>query len=132
DGVRLDSGATIRCVLRGRHLAVACGDNVRVALGAEGEGAIDAVEPRRTLFFRSDTHREKLLAANVTQVLGIVAPDPPYDDALVQRWIIAAASNDCAFALIGNKSDVTAFAAITPSIDACRALAPRSIPVAAE
>jgi len=131
-GVRLDSGATIRCVLRGRHLAVACGDNVRVALGAEGEGAIDAVEPRRTLFFRSDAHREKLLAANVTQVLGIVAPDPPYDDELVQRWIIAAESNDCAFALIANKSDLPGFAEIKPRLDACRALGYRVVPLSAK
>ena len=88
--VRLEGGETIRCVLRGRHLAVACGDSVRVALGADGEGAINAVQPRRTLLFRSDAHREKLIAANVTQILGIVAPDPPYDDELVQRWIVAA------------------------------------------
>src|SRR5205807_4510547 len=127
-----DDGRTISCIARGRGQSIACGDRVEVVSSGGNEGVIESVEPRTTLFFRSDAHREKLLAANVTQVLGIVAPDPPYDDELVHRWIIAAASNDCAFALIGNKSDVTAFAAITPSIDACRALAPRSIPVAAE
>ena len=120
--VRLDDGETLRCVLRGRSLAVACGDRVRIARGTEGEGAIEAIEPRRTLLFRSDAHHEKLLAANVTQVLGIVAPDPPYDDELVQRWIVAAESNDCRFALIANKSDLPGFAALEPRLDACRAL----------
>src|SRR5207244_9280992 len=113
-----DSGATIRCVLRGRHLAVACGDNVRVALGAEGEGAIHAILPRGTLLFRSDAHREKLLAANVTQVLGIVAPDPPYDDELVQRWIVAAESNGCAFALIANKGELAGLAELGRRLEA--------------
>jgi ribosome biogenesis GTPase len=120
--VRLDNGNTITCVLRGRSLGVACGDRVRVAPTADGEGAIEAIEPRDTLLFRSDAQRQKLLAANVTQVLGIVAPLPPYDDELVQRWIIAAESNGCRFALLANKRDLPGFAALAPRLDACRAL----------
>jgi ribosome biogenesis GTPase len=119
-------------VLRGRSLGIACGDRVRVALTAEREGAIEAVEPRGTLLFRSDAQREKLLAANVTQVLGIVAPVPPYDDELVQRWIIAAESNACGFALIANKSDLPGFAALKPRLDACRALGYRVVPLCAK
>jgi ribosome biogenesis GTPase len=129
--VRLDGGRVIRCVLLGRRLPLACGDRVHVALGADGEGAIDAIEPRRSLFFRSDAHREKLLAANVTQVLGIVAPDPPYDDELVQRWIIAAESNGCPFILIANKSDLPGFASLQPRLDACRALGYRVVTLSA-
>jgi ribosome biogenesis GTPase len=120
--VRLDDGNTITCVLRGRSLGVACGDRVRVAPTADGEGAIEAIEPRGTLLFRSDAQRQKLLAANVTQVLGIVAPLPPFDDELVQRWIIAAESNGCRFALLANKRDLPGFAALGARLDACRAL----------
>jgi ribosome biogenesis GTPase / thiamine phosphate phosphatase len=129
--VRLDDGETIRCVLRGRRLAVACGDRVRVERGVAGDGAIETIEPRQTLLFRSDAHREKLLAANVTQVLGIVAPEPPYDDELVQRWIVAAESNDCRFALLANKSDLPGFAALGPRLDACRALGYRVVALCA-
>src|SRR6266567_6325885 len=129
--VRLDDGRTISCVYRGRHLALACGDRAQVSLIGD-EGVIEAVEPRTSLFFRSDAHREKLLAANVTQVLGIVAPDPPYDDELVHRWIIAAESNDCAFALIANKSDLPGFAEIKPRLDACRALGYTVVPLSAK
>ncbi|HET9764074.1 MAG TPA: ribosome small subunit-dependent GTPase A [Casimicrobiaceae bacterium] len=129
--VQLDDGETVRCILRGRRLAIACGDRVRIARGADGEGAIEMVEPRRTLLFRSDAHNEKLLAANVTQVLGIVAPEPPYDDELVQRWTVAAESNDCRFALIANKSDLPGFAALEPRLDACRALGYRVVPLCA-
>ncbi len=120
--VRLDDGKTISCVLRGRSLGVACGDRVRVAPAGEGQGAIEALEPRGTLLFRSDAHRQKLLAANVTQLLGIVAPEPPYDEELVQRWIIAAESNGCRFALLANKRDLPGFAALGSRLDACRAL----------
>lgn len=120
--VRLDDGNTISCVLRGRSLGVACGDRVQVTPTTAGEGAIEAIEARGTLLFRSDAHRQKLLAANVTQVLGMVAPVPPYDDELVQRWVIAAESNGCRFALIANKRDLPEFAALAPRLDACRAL----------
>jgi len=129
--VRLDDGNTVNCVLRGRTLGVACGDRVRVAPSAAGEGAIEAIEARGTFLFRSDGHHQKLLAANVTQVLGIVAPVPPYDDELVQRWIIAAESNGCRFALIANKRDLPGFAALAPRLDACRALGYPVVPLCA-
>lgn len=114
--VRSDDGSTISCVLRGRTLAIACGDRVRWVESGPGEGVIEAIEPRTTLFYRSDARREKLIAANVTQVLGMVAPDPPFDDELVHRWIVAAESAACRFALIANKRDLPAFAAIRPRL----------------
>ena len=83
---------------------------------------VEDLEARSSLFFRSDAHREKLIAANVTQVLGIVAPEPPYDDELVQRWIVAAESNHCAFVLVANKSDLPSFASLRPRLDSMRAL----------
>ena len=114
--VRQDDGSTVSCVLRGRSLAIACGDRVRWIASGPGEGIIDAVEPRTTLFYRSDARREKLIAANVTQVLGMVAPDPPFDDELVHRWLVAAESAGCRFVLIANKRDLSAFAAIRPRL----------------
>ena len=130
--VRLADGHTIRCLLRGRGLTVACGDRVSVAPTADGGGIILAILPRGTLLFRSDARREKLIAANVTQVLGIVAPDPPYDDELVQRWSVAAESTGSAFALIANKSDLPGFAKLGSRLDACRALGYPVVPVSAK
>jgi ribosome biogenesis GTPase len=120
--VRLDDGRAVTCVMRGRSLALACGDRVRVALATDDSGVVEGVEARSSLFFRSDAHRQKLIAANVTQVIGIVAPEPPYDDELVQRWIVAAESNNCAFVLVANKSDLPSFASLGPRLDAARAL----------
>src|SRR5438105_13485190 len=100
--VRIDTGETVACILRGRSLAIACGDLVEVERSPSNEGTIVSVAPRTTLFFRSDIQRDKLLAANVTQLLGSVAPDPPYDDARVPRWIRAAESNQCRLSLTAN------------------------------
>ena len=105
--VDLDDGDTIECVLKGRSTILACGDRVDVAREASG-GIITAVAPRRSLLYRSDAFREKLIAANVTQVLGVVAPDVPVDEHLLNRWIIAAEAEGCRFVLVVNKSDLPA------------------------
>ena len=102
--VRLDSGDVLECVLRGRSLALACGDVVRVRRVAGG-GAIEAVEPRTSLFYRSDAFREKLIAANVSQVIGVVAPDLTIDEELLTRWSVAAESQHCRFVIAANKRD---------------------------
>jgi ribosome biogenesis GTPase / thiamine phosphate phosphatase len=114
--VRLDDGPVISCILRGRKLTLACGDRVDVVLGRGDDAVIDGLSPRSTLFFRSDLHRERLIAANVTQVLGVVAPEPPYDDELVHRWIVASESNGCRFVLAANKFDLPEFVAIQPRL----------------
>lgn len=103
--VDLDGGGAIECVLKGRTTTLACGDRVEVVRESDG-GVIVAVAPRRSLLYRSDAFNEKLIAANVTQVLGVVAPDVPVDEHLLNRWIVAAEAERCRFILVVNKSDL--------------------------
>lgn len=119
--VRLDGGEIVDCVLKGRRTVVACGDRVRVAAVAGG-GAIEAVEPRSTLLYRSDAFREKVLAANVTQVVGVVAPDIAVDENLLNRWIVAAELERCRFVLVANKADLPEFDALRERLAPYRAL----------
>ena len=105
--VDLDAGDTIECVLKGRSMTLACGDRVEVVRESSG-GVIIAVAPRRSLLYRSDAFQEKLIAANVTQVLGVIAPDVPVDEHLLNRWIVAAETQRCRFVLVINKSDLPA------------------------
>jgi ribosome biogenesis GTPase len=103
--VEVENSVRIECVQKGRALAIACGD--RVALERAGaSAAIVEVLPRHNLFYRSDAMREKLIAANVTQILGVVAPDVPVDEHLLNRWIIAAETQRCRFVLVVNKRDL--------------------------
>jgi len=109
--VHLDDGQEATCVLLGRGMSVACGDRVGVELSESGgEGVIVAVEERETVFFRSDMNRQKLIAANVTQLVVVVAPDPPFDDELVHRWLVAAESSGSRAVIVANKSDLPGFA----------------------
>jgi ribosome biogenesis GTPase len=128
--VRLDDGETLECLLKGRSTTLACGDRVRVARAAGG-GSIEAVEPRATLFYRSDTFKEKLIAANVTQVVGVVAPDLAVDEELVNRWIIGAEDQGCRFVLAANKSDKPGFAALLARLKPFAALGYAVVPLSA-
>jgi len=103
--VALDDGETIDCVLKGRRAVIACGDRVNVARVAGG-GAIDTVLPRTNLIYRSDAFKQKLIAANVTLVVGVIAPDLPADFELIDRWGIAAVAEGCAFLIVANKADL--------------------------
>lgn len=105
--VDLDAGDTIECVLKGRSTTLACGDRVEVVRESSG-GVIIAAAPRRSLLYRSDAFQEKLIAANVTQVLGVIAPDVPVDEHLLNRWIVASETQRCRFVLVVNKSDLPA------------------------
>lgn len=114
--VDLDAGGVLECVLKGRRTTLACGDRVSVARDGAG-AAIVAVEPRASLLYRSDAFKEKLIAANVTQVLGVIAPDVPVDEHLLNRWIIAAETERCRFVLVVNKTDLPGTSALASRFD---------------
>ena len=131
-GVDLDDGGgMIECVLKGRTTTLACGDRVEVVREARG-GVIVGVAPRRSLLYRSDAFNEKLIAANVTQVLGVVAPDVPVDEHLLNRWIVAAEAERCRFLLVVNKSDLPGAARFAERFAQYAALGYRTVRVSAK
>jgi ribosome biogenesis GTPase len=120
--VELDAGREIDCVTRGRKSDVACGDRVRTAATSGGEGVIEGVEPRKTLFYRSDARRQKLLAANVTQVIVVVAARPAWSDDLVSRCLVGAEHAGIAALIALNKADLPEAAAASTTLDLYRSL----------
>jgi ribosome biogenesis GTPase len=106
--IALDDGEHVACVLKGRSLQIAVGDRVEIQRTADG-GAIEAVTGRTNLIYRSDAFKEKVLAANVTQIAGVVAPDLTLDEELINRWMIAAEAAACRFVLFANKTDLPEF-----------------------
>lgn len=119
--VRTDSGEIVECVLKGRSLTLACGDRVQFAATNHG-AAIESVLPRTSLFYRSDAFKEKLIAANVTQVVGVVAPDVSVDEELIHRWLVAAEDQGCRMVLVANKSDQPGFPALLERLEPFAAL----------
>jgi ribosome biogenesis GTPase len=129
--VRDDDGSVVDCVLKGRHAALACGDRVTFA-PLPGGGAIESVAPRSTLVYRSDAFKEKLIAANATQICGVVAPDIGADLELVHRWIVAAEAEGCRFVLAANKSDLPGFDGLRARLAPIEGLGYRVVTLAAK
>ena len=127
----MPSGERLACVLKGRSMRIAAGDLVAVERTPEG-GVITAVEPRRNLVYRSDAFKEKLLAANVTQVAAVVAPDIPVDEDLLNRWMIAAEAVRCRYIVFANKSDLPSFAQLRVRLAPCEALGYAVVPISAK
>lgn len=87
--VETPEGERVLCHPRGKKSEVVVGD--RVLWQASGdEGVIERVEPRRNLLFRQDEWRTKSFAANLDQLLVLVAAAPPFAEAQLARALIAA------------------------------------------
>lgn len=104
--VEFPDGTQRHCFPRGKKTGAAVGDRVRIALQGRDEGVIDAILPRTNLLFRSDEMRTKQFAANVDQLLIVVAVEPTFSDDLIGRALAGAWSADIEPVLILNKIDI--------------------------
>jgi ribosome biogenesis GTPase len=100
------AGEIVACFPRGKRSAIACGDRVAVLRTAPGQGVIEAVSPRRSLLYRSDPFREKLIAANVDQMIIVVAAVPSFYRELVDRCLVAAEHQGIRALIVLNKADL--------------------------
>ncbi len=101
-------GIRRNCVTRGKKSDVAVGDRVHFKPTSADQGVIESIAPRKTLLYRSDQYRAKLLAANVTQLLLVVATEPGFSDDLISRALVAAEAAGIDARIVLNKTDLTA------------------------
>ena len=110
-------GEPIRCHLRANLGEVVCGD--RVSFQTQGEeGLITAVQPRtRRLARPSPFGGDKVMAANIDQlmIVGALMPLPGPDT--IDRFLIAAHLTDIEAVVVLNKIDL---AGLSPELDELR------------
>lgn len=100
------NGKTLHCVTRGKKSDVAVGDYINATSTAKGQAVIESINERRSLLYRSDQYKSKLLAANIDQLFVVVATEPGFSDDLVSRALIAAEAAEIEVHLILNKIDI--------------------------
>ena len=105
-GIELEDGTQISCVTRGKKNDLACGDHVDIKLTDKHEGVVEALHERSSLLFRSNAFRTKTLAANVTQVVIVLATMPSFYEALLNRCLIAAEAAGIKVLIVLNKCDL--------------------------
>lgn len=108
--VESQTGERMPAELFGKRLNCVCGDEVMIRgpSGSSGDVAkVVRVLPRRTLFARTDSRgRTEPLAANLSLLIAIIAPEPEPDLFVADRYLAGAALAGIAGALIVNKSDL--------------------------
>ncbi|WP_322105171.1 ribosome small subunit-dependent GTPase A [Paraburkholderia sp. J41] len=103
-----DGGANLQCFPRGKKSEAAVGDRVEYQATSADQGVIVAIGERRNLLYRSDQYKSKLFAANLDQLLIVLATEPHFSEDLLGRALVAAEANGLAPLIVLNKIDVQA------------------------
>ena len=93
------------CHPRGKKSQVVVGDRVQWSASTD-EGSVERVDDRRNLFYRQDELRTKSFAANLDQILMLVAADPEFSERQLARALIAAEAQNIPVIVVLNKSDL--------------------------
>ena len=91
--VETDDGERRICHPRGKKSQAVVGDRVLSQAPPAGqgeEGTIEKVLPRNNLLYRQDEIRTKTFAANLDQVLIVIAAEPVFSESQLARALIAA------------------------------------------
>ena len=120
--VRLDCGDLISCHTRGKKSDVVCGDMVEVNKSCDDMGVIERTRARTSLLHRSDAYREKLIAANVSQIVVVVAVEPSFSDEVLARCLVAAFDQNLSVLIVLNKCDLSSAAAARERLEPYRAI----------
>ncbi len=104
--VETQAGERIICHSRGKKSQGVVGDRV-MWQASRDEGTIERIEPRRNLFYRRDEIRTKSFAANLDQVLILIAAEPAFSNNQLARALIAAEAEGIKPLIALNKSDLT-------------------------
>jgi ribosome biogenesis GTPase len=108
--VATPDGATLPAELFGKRLTCVCGDEVTIRPPSRASGDVAkvvTVAPRRTTFARTDSRgRTEPLAANLSLLAVIVAPEPVPDGYIADRYLAGAALAGITGIVVINKSDL--------------------------
>ena len=101
-------GDKVTCKLRGRRLEVVAGDLVRIEPDpADDDWTVTDRFDRRNVLRRSDSRGlDESIAANLDQLAIVVAPRPPSDPFIADRYLAGAAYAGITALLVVNKQDL--------------------------
>ena len=110
--VETPEGRQVLCLTRGKKSDIVVGDRVHW-VPAGDEGVVERLAERRNLLYRQDEWKTKSFAANLDQLLILVAVEPMYAETQLTRALIAAGQAGIPTMIVLNKTDL-------PGVDAAR------------
>ena len=128
--VETADGQRIICHPRGKKGQALVGDRVRW-LPSEDEGTIEKIDERSNVFYRQDELRTKSFAANLDQILILIAADPEFSESQLTRALIAAEAAGITPIVALNKSDLAeSFGRAWTKLSPYRAMGYQMLPLA--
>ena len=107
--VELPDGDQLECKFR-RSVGRPCsGDRVEVERADSDSAVVATIMPRSNVFIRANARQQKqIIAANLDQVLIVVAPEPEPSRDLVERYLVAVHSLGILPVIVINKTELLA------------------------
>lgn len=108
---RLDDGAVIPCIAKGRGKHAVVGDQIRFEPGADthlADALITGLAERKSALSRAHVlgKREQVVAANIDHIFIVVSVEPPLRAGLIDRYLVAASAQNIEASIIFNKLDL--------------------------
>jgi ribosome biogenesis GTPase len=101
------NGELHRCAGRRKLGPVVCGDRVQWQMGDHQDCAITDLQARHSELARPDKNgRKKIIAANIDQILIMIAPGVEFSTGLIDRYLITAESVGIQPLIVLNKIDL--------------------------
>lgn len=106
--VEAADGQVFQCHLKRNQTLPVVGDRVTFKIDANGDqGTVVSVEPRSSQLGRGDGRGNmKVIAANVDNIIIVMAPPPIFSEYLIDRYMVAAELLQIAPILVINKCDL--------------------------
>ena len=100
-------GQEHRCSARRNLPPLVCGDEINWHYPDPKSCIIHELRPRRSLLARPDARgKQKIIAANIDQILIVCAPLPELNEGLLDRYLVAAALTEIKPVIVLNKTDL--------------------------
>ncbi len=105
--VESDAGDIIRCITRKSLPRTVCGDRVLWTSSNPREGVITRVLERHSTLVRPDhNNRPRPVAANMDQIVVVIASKPSFEYGMLDRYLAAAELIDTTPVIVVNKCDL--------------------------
>lgn len=96
----------LEVISRGKKHEGVVGDILDLELTSNNQAVLVNIQARRNRLYRSDAFRSKSIAANVDQILVVLATEPGFSPDLLGRAAIAARHENIELRILLNKSDI--------------------------
>ncbi len=115
--IESESGERVTCAIRPNLADIVSGDRISWIQEGTNQGVIVSCLPRNSSLYRTSPRRKKLIAANVTQLLVVIAPEPNYSSMLLDSYLVIAELNHLKATIVMNKTDLPCDELITEISD---------------